>query len=211
MFITLEGPEGSGKSSQIGLLAGFLREQGYEVVQTREPGGTRIGDQIRACLHDVANTEMTAVTEVLLYAASRAQHVDELIRPALQAGKVVLCDRFADSTIAYQGYGRGLNLDNLHTLTRIATGGLKPDLTLLLDIDVERGLARRQVGGEEMNRLDLEAVTFHQRVRRGYHALAAAEPGRWITIDADRPVDEVQVDLCTAVLARLSRHQANPA
>ncbi|MCA9875534.1 MAG: dTMP kinase, partial [Anaerolineales bacterium] len=111
----------------------------------------------------------------------------------------------------YQGYGRGLNLDNLHTLTRIATGGLKPDLTLLLDIDVERGLARRQVGGEEMNRLDLEAVTFHQRVRRGYHALAAAEPGRWITIDADRPVDEVQVDLCTAVLARLSRHQANPA
>ena len=211
MFITLEGPEGSGKSSQIGLLAEFLRENGYAVVQTREPGGTRIGDQIRACLHDVANTEMTAVTEVLLYAASRAQHVDELIRPALAAGKIVLCDRFADSTIAYQGYGRGLSLDALHTLTHIATGGLRPHLTLLLDIDVERGLARRQVGGEEMNRLDLEAVGFHQRVRQGYHTLAGADPERWIIVDADRPVGEVQRDLCTAVLARLSQSQANPA
>lgn len=210
MFITLEGPEGSGKSSQIGLLAEFLRAQGYDVLQTREPGGTRIGDQIRACLHDVANTEMTAVTEVLLYAASRAQHVDELIRPALQAGKVVLCDRFADSTIAYQGYGRGLNLDNLHTLTRIATGGLKPHLTLLLDIDVERGLARRTMGGEEMNRLDLEAVSFHQRVRQGYHTLAAAEPGRWIIVDADRPVGEVQQDLGTAVLAHLATNPIKP-
>lgn len=203
MFITLEGPEGSGKSSQIGLLAGFLREQGFGVLQTREPGGTRIGDQIRACLHDVDNGEMTAVTEVLLYAASRAQHVDELIRPALAAGQIVLCDRFADSTIAYQGYGRGLDLTDLHTLTRIATGGLKPHLTLLLDIDVERGLARRKVGGDEMNRLDLEAVSFHQRVRQGYHALAAAEPERWMTIDADRTVGEVQGDLRTAVLSRL--------
>jgi dTMP kinase len=203
MFITLEGPEGSGKSSQIGLLAGFLREQGFGVLQTREPGGTRIGDQIRACLHDVDNGEMTAVTEVLLYAASRAQHVDELIRPALAAGQIVLCDRFADSTIAYQGYGRGLDLTDLHTLTHIATGGLKPHLTLLLDIDVERGLARRKVGGDEMNRLDLEAVSFHQRVRQGYHALAAAEPERWMTIDADRTVGEVQGDLRTAVLSRL--------
>lgn len=211
MFITLEGPEGSGKSSQIGLLAEFLRQNGFAVVPTREPGGTRIGDQIRACLHDVTNTEMTAVTEVLLYAASRAQHVDELIRPALAAGKIVLCDRFADSTIAYQGYGRGLSLGDLHALTHIATGGLRPNLTLLLDIDVERGLARRQVGGEEMNRLDLEAVGFHQRVRQGYHTLAAAEPERWIIVNADRPVAEVQRDLSTAVLARLSQSQANPA
>jgi len=208
MFITLEGPEGSGKSSQIGLLAAFLREQGYDVVQTREPGGTRIGDQIRHCLHDVTNTEMTAVTEVLLYAASRAQHVAELIRPALAAGQVVLCDRFADSTLAYQGYGRGLNLDDLLALTRIATGGLKPHLTLLLDIDVERGLARRQVGGEEMNRLDLEAVSFHQRVRQGYHTLATAEPERWVVVNADRPVAVVQADLCTAVLARLPENIA---
>ncbi|MBK8984917.1 MAG: dTMP kinase [Chloroflexi bacterium] len=203
MFITLEGPEGSGKSSQIGLLAAFLRGQGFVVRQTREPGGTRIGDQIRACLHDVANGEMTAVTEVLLYAASRAQHVAELIRPALAAGQVVLCDRFADSTIAYQGYGRGLPLADLHSLTHIATGGLQPDLTILLDIDVERGLARRQVGGEEMNRLDLEAVSFHQRVRQGYHTMAAAEPSRWLTVDANRSVEEVSGELCTAVLSRL--------
>ncbi|MGB5058102.1 MAG: dTMP kinase [Candidatus Promineifilaceae bacterium] len=211
MFITLEGPEGSGKSSQIGLLATYLRGQGLAVLQTREPGGTRIGDQIRACLHDVANGEMTAVTEVLLYAASRAQHVEELIRPALAAGKIVLCDRFADSTIAYQGYGRALNLSDLHTLTRIATGGLSPHLTILLDIDVERGLARRQSGGDEMNRLDLEAVSFHQRVRQDYHALAANDPQRWVTINADRPKTNVQADLQRVVMDRLRQYQASLA
>jgi len=195
MFITLEGPEGSGKSSQIILLAQFLSENGFSVLQTREPGGTRIGDEIRACVHHVQNQEMTAVTEMLLYSASRAQLVGELIRPSLAAGKVVLCDRFYDSTIAYQGYGRGLHLDDLHTITNIATGGLIPDLTLLLDIDVERGLARRTGGGLEMNRLDLEAVTFHQRVRDGYHQLAAREPQRWVVIDADRRIDVVQSEL----------------
>ncbi len=203
MFITLEGPEGSGKSSQIGPLADFLCAQGYSVVQTREPGGTPIGDQIRACLHDVNNTAMNPVTEVLLYSASRAQHVAELIRPALRARQVVLCDRFADSTIAYQGYGRGLNLADLHTLTAIATQGLKPDLTILLDIDVARGLARRQTGGEEMNRLDLEALSFHQRVREGYHILAAAEPERWLVVDAERPLAIVQAHLQAIVTDRL--------
>ena len=153
MFITLEGPEGSGKSSQIGLLADFLEQQGFSVVVTREPGGTLIGDQIRHVLHDVANTAMSPAAELLLYSASRAQLVHELIRPALAAGQVVLCDRYADSTLAYQGYGRNLNLTDLQTITQFATGGLKPDLTLLLDIDVERGLARRRDGGEEMNRL----------------------------------------------------------
>ena len=203
MFITLEGPEGSGKSSQIGLLAAFLRQRGYGVVQTREPGGTPIGDQIRACLHDVNNVAMTAVTELLLYSASRAQHVAELIRPALAQGQVVLCDRFADSSIAYQGYGRGVDLDELHFLTRIATQGLRPDLTLLLDIDVARGLARRQTGGDEMNRLDLETLTFHERVRQGYHALAAAEPDRWVVVDGERPLSVVQADLQAIVLERL--------
>lgn len=203
MFITLEGPEGSGKSSQIGLLAAFLRQRGRVVVQTREPGGTRIGDQIRGCLHDVANTEMTAVTEVLLFAASRAQHVSELIRPALQAGQVVLCDRFADSTLAYQGYGRGLDLQELQQLTRFATQGLRPHLTILLDMDVERGLARRRVGGDEMNRLDLQTIAFHRRVRQGYHALAAAEPDRWVIVDADRERTAVQADLQNILLARL--------
>ncbi|MEJ2746663.1 MAG: dTMP kinase [Anaerolineae bacterium] len=204
MFITLEGPEGSGKSSQIGLLAEFLRQQGFSVITTREPGGTAIGDQIRHVLHDVANTAMSSTAELLLYSASRAQLVNELIRPALAAGQVVICDRYADSTLAYQGYGRSLNLADLQTITQFATGGLKPDLTLLLDIDVERGLARRRDGGEEMNRLDLELVSFHQRVRDGYHRLAQAEPERWVIVDADQSVEGVQAAIQEVVLARLA-------
>jgi dTMP kinase len=141
MFITLEGPEGAGKSSQMQPLADFLRGEGFTVETTREPGGTEIGDQIRACLHDTANTGMRPVTEVLLYAASRAQLVGEVIRPALSAGKVILSDRYTDSTMAYQGYGRGIALEVLSWLTELATGGLKPDLTILLDIDVAQGLA----------------------------------------------------------------------
>jgi len=203
MFITFEGPEGSGKSSQIPLLGEFLRQHGFTVLETREPGGTLIGDQIRSCLHDVANEEMRAVTEVLLYSASRAQLIKEIILPALAEGHIVLSDRYADSTIAYQGYGRGLDLSDLFAVTRFATGGLKPDLTLFLDIDVERGLARRQEGGEEMNRLDLENVAFHQRVRRGYHTLLANDPDRWETIDANRSVPEVQAELQRIVMKRV--------
>ena len=203
MFITFEGPEGSGKSSQIALLAPFLRQQGFAVVTTREPGGTPIGDEIRTCVHNVANTTMTPIAEMLLYSASRAQLVGELIRPSLESGHIVLCDRYADSTIAYQGYGRGLNLDHLRQVTQIATGGLQPTLTFLLDIDVERGLARRTGGGLEMNRLDLETVQFHQRVRDGSHQLVADDPERWVVIDADRPVTAVQQELQTKILACL--------
>lgn len=195
MFITFEGPEGSGKTSQIQLLATHLQAQGHTVILTREPGGTIIGDEIRACLHNVKHTEMTAVAELLLYSASRAQHVGELIQPALAAGKIVLCDRFADSTIAYQGYGRGLNLQQLHTVTHIATSGLKPHLTILLDLEVRRGLERRLSGGEEMNRLDLESIKFHERVREGYHTLIQAEPDRWRIVDADRPIETIQAEL----------------
>ncbi len=204
MFITFEGPEGSGKTTQIKLLTLFLQNQGFEIVATREPGGTSIGDQIRATLHAVENGEMQPVTEVLLYSASRAQLVRELIQPALQDGKIVLCDRYADSTLAYQGYGRGLNLPDLQALTKIATGGLKPDLTLFLDIDVEQGLARRISGGDEMNRLDLETVAFHQRVRAGYHELMQADPQRWVVVDANRPPDLVQIDLRQIILNQLS-------
>jgi dTMP kinase len=146
---------------------------------------------------------MTAVAEMLLYSASRAQLVHEVIRPALAQGRIVLCDRFADSTIAYQGYGRGLDLADLRRITRLATGDLRPDLTFLLDIDVERGLARRTAGGVEMNRLDLEQVNFHRRVRQGYHELAAAEPARWVLIDADRPVEVVQAEIREIVAGRL--------
>ena len=209
MFITFEGPEGSGKSTQITMLANTLREQGYAVVQTREPGGTSIGDQVRAVVHHVDNTMMSSEAELLLYSASRAQLVNELIRPSLAANKIVLCDRYADSTIAYQGYGRNLNLTALHQVTQFATGGLKPDLTLLLDIDVERGLARRTNGGDEMNRLDLEAVEFHKRVRAGYHTLAAADPKRWIIVNADRSVPEVQQDLAKIVLSCLEKQPTN--
>ena len=203
MFITFEGPEGGGKTTQISKLASFLQEAGHPVLSTREPGGTRIGDQIRACLHDVNNREMVAQTELLLYSASRAQLVHEVIRPALAAGILVLCDRFYDSTLAYQGYGRGLDLARLRHITEFATAGLQPDLTLLFDIDVESGLTRRTVGGEEMNRLDLEALTFHQRVRHGFHALAAAEPTRWVIINAGRDPQLVQTDVRRLVMSRL--------
>lgn len=202
MFITLEGPEGSGKSTQIALLAAWLRARGVDVVTTREPGGTAIGDQIRRVVHDVANHNLVPTAEILLYSASRAQLVAELIRPALALGQVVLCDRYADSTFAYQGYGRGLDLAALRVVTALATGGLRPDCTFLLDIAVERGLARRHHDEVELNRMDLQALEFHQRVRAGYHELAAQEPARWRMIDADRPPAAIQNDL-RAALAEL--------
>lgn len=203
MFITFEGPEGSGKSTQVRLLAGYLRGQGVDVVVTREPGGTAIGDQIREVLHDTANTAMSSTAEVLLYSASRAQLIAEVIRPALAQGKIILCDRYADSTMAYQGYGRGLDREMLIALTEIATGGLEPELTILLDLDVDRGLARRRDQGDEMNRLDLEVTTFHERVRAGYLAMAGNDPRRWVVIPADRPVEHVAEDVRQVVLARL--------
>ncbi len=211
MFITFEGPEGSGKSTQINLLSTALEQQGYSVVQTREPGGTSIGDQIRGCVHDVGNSAMVSTAELLLYSASRAQLVEEVIRPSLAAGKIVLCDRYADSTFAYQGYGRGLDLTMLQQITAYATGGLKPNLTLLLDIDVKSGLARRTDGGEEMNRLDLEAVSFHQKVRAGYRKMAAQESERWVVVDAERPLTLIQQELQEIILAKLAQRHRLPS
>lgn len=205
MFITLEGPEGSGKTTQIELLVAWLGEQGYDVVLTREPGGTDIGNQIRDVLHDPANTRMAATAEILLYSADRAQHVAEFITPFLAEGKIVISDRYYDSTLAYQGYGRGLDLKALQAITAFATGGLKPDLTLYLDIAPERGLERRQSGGGEWNRLDAEALEFHQRVREGYLELIDQEPERWVVIDADGSVEEVQEEIRVQVEARLGR------
>lgn len=209
MFITFEGPDGSGKTTQIRLLAEWLREQGREVVLTREPGGTEIGDQIRAVLHDPSNTAMGARAEILLYSADRAQHVAQLIQPALAAGRVVISDRYADSTLAYQGYGRGLDLGVLRTITTFATGGLAPDLTVYLDVTPEEGLQRRRLGGDEWNRLDAEALEFHQRVRDGYLKLVEQEPERWVVIDGARSVEEVEAEILTAVQEKLCRVERN--
>ena len=202
MFITLEGTEGCGKTSQVAPLAEFLRLQGWDVLTTREPGGTPIGEQIRQVLHSLDNTEMHARTEILLFQAARAQHVEQVIRPHLARGGVVMCDRYADSTVAYQGYGREQPLEPLQALVDYATGGLKPDLTLLLDLDVEVGLRRRAKGGE-WNRLDALEVAFYQRVRQGYYELVRAEPKRWVVIDASLSPLEVQMAMRSAVMNRL--------
>jgi len=199
MFITLEGPEGSGKSSQLPDLAEFLSGQGWDVLTTREPGGTPIGDQIRQILMRLDNQELHPRTEILLFLASRAQLVEQVIKPALREGKLVLCDRFGDSTLAYQGYGHGLNLDTLRIMLDFATDKLKPDLTLLLDVDVETGLQRKRKE-DEWNRLDAYALAFHQRVREGYHELCRQEPERWRVIDAMQPKEAVQLALRQAVM-----------
>lgn len=203
MFITLEGPEGSGKTSQLALLVDFLRQEGYTVLATREPGGTQIGDQIRAVLSDMGNQEMRPRTELLLFQASRAQLVEQVIRPHLQEGGIVLCDRYADSTLAYQGYGhQTFPLEQVQAIISFATGGLKPDLTLLLDVDVKDGLQRRAQDGE-WNRLDAYQLEFHQRVRQGYLQMAQAEPQRWVVIDASRSMEAVQREIREVVLAAL--------
>lgn len=190
-FITLEGPEGGGKSTQAQMLVDYLSMLGHEVVLTREPGGTGVGEQIRRVLTSLENTSMHPRTEILLFSASRAQLVSEVIRPHLECGRMVVSDRFYDSTLAYQGYGRGLDLGALRTITAFATGGLVPDLTILLDLPVEVGLQRREQGGG-WNRLDATDVEFHHRVRQGYLELAAIDPARWVVIDAQPPVGEVQ-------------------
>lgn len=202
MFITLEGSEGSGKTSQIQPLADHLTDKGYQVICTREPGGTQIGDQVRAILADLENTDMQPRTEVLLFQASRAQLVEQIIRPALKQGRIVLSDRFADSTIAYQGYGYQLDLEQVRSIVNFATGGLKPDLTLFLDMDVEQGLIRRANGGD-WNRLDAYNLDFYRRVRIGYLEMVAAEPDRWEIIDASGTPEQVQSAIRKVVINRL--------
>jgi dTMP kinase len=201
-FITLEGPEGSGKTIQSAALADRLGELGLDVLLTREPGGTSIGDQIRRVLGSLENISMRPSTEFLLFSASRAQHVEEVILPHLESGGVVVCDRYLDSSLAYQGHGHGLSLQDLRAITFFATGGLMPDLTLLLDVPAEDGLRRREEGGS-WNRLDEYSLDFHQRVRQGYLELVAAEPDRWVVIDASPSIETVQDSIRKAVEARL--------
>ena len=202
MFITLEGPEGSGKTSHIPHLVEYLREKGHTVFPTREPGGTSIGEQIREVIHDLNHVEMHPRTETLLYQAARAQIVEQVIKPRLRAGEIVLSDRYYDSTIAYQGYGHQQDLEQIRGLVKYATGGLVPDLTVLLDVDVEVGL-RRKKNDNEWNRLDAYTVEFHQRVHAGYLEMVKAEPDRWVVVDAGAKWDQVQDELRKAILRRL--------
>jgi dTMP kinase len=204
MFITLEGPEGSGKTSHIPPLVEFLREKGFAVFPTREPGGTSIGEQIREVLHSLKNTEMHPRTETLLYQAARAQFVEQVVRPHLALGEIVLSDRYADSTIAYQGYGHQQDLEQVRALVKYATGGLVPDLTILLDVDVKVGIERKSKS-KEWNRLDAFTLDFHQRVRDGYLEMVKHEPERWVVVDAGEKWQKVQEDLRQVILSRLEK------
>jgi len=199
IFIVFEGPEGSGKSTQARLLANLLKSEVREVVLTREPGGTPIAEQVRTILLDQANCAMLPETEALLYSAARAQHVGDVIRPALERGAVVICDRFADSTLAYQGGGRGLSIDDLRTIQRLATGGLTPTLRILVDVPVEVGLRRRFGVEAEVNRLDVAGVEFHERVRAAYLRMAVEDPSTWAVVDGEGTVDEVEERIVQAV------------
>ena len=189
-FISLEGIEGTGKSTQAKLLSDYLKEKGFEVVLTEEPGGTQIGLRIRELLLSVEHKGMTAVTELLLYNASRSQHIREIIVPAISSGAIVITDRFTDSTIAYQGFGRGIDLRLINSIDLIATERLRPDITILLDLDAEVGLKRNK-GINKTDRLELEDLEFHQRVRNGYHNLAEKEPERIKLIDASAGIQEI--------------------
>ncbi|MBC8161251.1 MAG: dTMP kinase [Roseiflexaceae bacterium] len=218
-FITFEGPEGCGKSTQSRLLYERLSERGYPVIMVREPGGTRISDMIRRIVLDLHNTEIQPMTETLLFSAARAQLVNEVIRPYLDHNGIVLCDRYADSTYAYQGFGLGRDLDELRTLTKMATGGLTPDVTILLDISAEAGLERKFIARErarqnarqsplpdgrtaapmEWNRLDARELAFHQRVEQGYRQLIAESPDRWRVFDAYLPIEELSEQIFDVV------------
>ncbi|MCX6019465.1 MAG: dTMP kinase [Chloroflexi bacterium] len=206
MFITLEGPDGSGKTTQFRRLAVWLGAQGLEVLMVREPGGTVLGESVRELLLQGRGGAMDARAELLLFCASRAQLVSERILPHLEAGGVVLCDRFADSTLAYQGYGRGLDLDLLRVMLNFATCDRWPDLTLYFDLEAEVALARRTAGGE-VNRLDAESLDFHRRVRIGYLELVARDPRRWVVIDARPPADEVERKVRGVVAAHFEQQR----
>ena len=201
MFITLEGIEGSGKTSQMGRLQQFLEDRGVECVSTRQPGGTRIGENIRTILLDPSNSALVPSAEMLLYMADRAQHIFELIRPSLEAGKTVLCDRYFDATLVYQGFARELNLELIRQLHKLLFDDLKPDITLLLDLSPQTGLARAweqlstgQRAGRE-SRFEAEAIAFHEKVRAGYLELARLEPDRIQIIDAAQTYDQVFADI----------------
>jgi dTMP kinase len=210
MIVTFEGGEGAGKSTQARALAKRLREAGHTAVLTREPGGTPFGEIARSLVlrHTVAEGgepfALGETAELLLFAAARAQHVDEVIRPALDRGEVVICDRFTDSTIAYQGYGRGIALGVIEQTNAIATRGLRPDLTVLLDLPVDVGMARR-LSDRQADQFEQEAMSFHERIRRGFRTLARNEPERWLVVDATRAPDGITDTIWQRLSALISR------
>lgn len=205
MFISLEGPDGAGKTTQIKMLIPWLESIAVKSITTREPGGTEIGNQIRDVLMNMKNKSMNPRTEILLFCSARAQLVEQIIKPALASGITVISDRYADSTMAYQGYGHRMDLDTLRHLLNFATGGCKPDLTLLLDIPSETGLKRRLTNHEEWNRMDDYTLAFHMRVREGYLTMAAEEPDRWAIVDAAREPEKIQQDIRKVIQNRLNQ------
>ena len=206
MFITLEGPEGSGKTTAVEAAVKALEEKGYQIVRTREPGGTPIAEQIRNVILDKANTNMDPRTEALLYAASRRQHLVEKVWPALKEGKIVICDRYLDSSLAYQGGARGLGIENILNVNLFATENTFPDLTLLFDITPEEGLKRISANANrEVNRLDLEKLDFHHKVRNTFLELAKRYPERFVIIDASKSREEVAKATLDAIMSRLCK------
>ncbi len=204
MFITLEGGEGSGKSTAIKIIVPRLEKLGYEVVLTREPGGTPISEEIRNVILDKKNTEMDPMTEALLYAASRRQHIVEKIKPALKEGKIVISDRFLDSSLAYQGGARGLGIDRVYELNQYATDGLLPDLTIFFELKPQEGLKRIEANAaREVNRLDVEKITFHEKVYNSFETLCEKFPNRIVRIDASKNAEEVADEVYEEIIKRL--------
>jgi dTMP kinase len=203
-FLSFEGIEGTGKTTQARLLSERLADEGYDVVLTFEPGGTVIGSRIREILLLPEHLEMSAITELLLYNAARAQHLAEKILPAIKEGKIIITDRFSDSTVAYQCYARGIDMALIMSLDQLATGGLQPDLTILFDLDAEAGLARNR-GANKTDRIELEDIAFHRRVREGYLAIAKADPDRVSIVDASLPAAEVHARVWEIVKERLTK------
>lgn len=189
-FITFEGTDGSGKTTQIKLLEEYLKNKGYEVVFTREPGGTKVSELIRDIILDPENTEINPLTEMILYSASRAQLVAQVIKPAIKAGKIIICDRFIDSSYAYQGYGRGIDLKMIAEVNRVAVDGVSPDVTFFMDVNPEIAIKRR-INESDADRIEQEKIDFHRRVYEGYKKMALLFPDRIVAINASKPIDQV--------------------
>ena len=201
IFITMEGPDGSGKTTQIELLKKYLEGKGYDIVITREPGGTVISEAIREIILNPEYQEMSYMTELLLYASARAQLVNQVIKPALEAGKAVICDRFVESSAVYQGIGRGLGVDTVYEVNNYALGDVKPKLTIFMDLDAEEGI-RRKKNQTELDRMELEDLSFHDRVVQGYRSLATLYPERIFSVDATLPIEEIHSILVEEVEKR---------